>query len=220
MLKVIRKRHVIPLSTSPVRFEPAYYRPLLDAKYRPGIADPMSKVVCDDIPVEARSPSMLWRIFADVNDEVERVRQEFGSIKDRDGRLIFDTIYPGDALPRAILAEIEATEAAEENIVHEAEISSDLKALAGRVKGLTEARMKTLTAAGCGNLPSIAGQAPETLAALEDINLTLAKRLVSAAQAAVPAALAGSGDRLGTPEPYKPGKFNAEVVPLGAGIMG
>jgi hypothetical protein len=219
MLKVIRKRHVVPLSTSVVRFEPAYFAPLLELKYRPGIADPMSKVVVDDIPVESRSPSMLYRTFATVEDEIERIVTEFGSVPDPKNkqvpRNLIPIAFPAGDLRAVILAEVEKTEHEDENQPGEVEILPELRNLAGRVKGLTEGRMRTLTAAGCGALASIAGQNPEVLSALEDISLSLAKRLVVACQAAVPAAFAVNSSLPPiSSAPAKPATIRHEMVPL------
>lgn len=175
MLYARRLRIVIPTTTSVIRFEPKYFVPLLEAKYRPAIPDGSLRTEVSEIPNAVRTPSNVWREFSSVDEEVRRVRTEFSSVTDTYGRPVTDVVYPGDALERAVRAEAEAAAERLEAAQEAADISGDVASL--KAKGITDDHRRALVAAGYVSLDVIAAADPEALAALPGIGLKLAKAI-------------------------------------------
>lgn len=212
MLHVRRVRIIVPLSTSRIRFDAPYVAPLLEARYRPVMPDMAQKVEVADIPENLRTPANVWRVFSSVDEEIGRLRDEFKDVTDSYGRPMFEAIYPGEELRKIILREVEIAEAEMERTADVMLVPPEIVDM--KVPGLSDEAKRVMVAHGYNNLGQIAGTLPEKLAALPNINLRLAARIVDAATKAykpiVPTSAADSGINVAAPSP------TPRAVPLGA----
>ena len=181
MLHARRLRIVIPPTPSRTLFEPRYFVPLLEARYRPVLPN-MEPIEVSEIPTFLRTPGNVWRVFPSIEEEVNRVRNEFSTLVDAYGRPVFDTIYPGEKLAGIIAGEIEDAEDEMERTSATLEMPKDIAYL--KAQGLTDDIRRTLVSRGIVSVDTLAATPDTTLCALPDIGLRLARRLIAAARAA------------------------------------